>query len=221
MCVYSPEEKCYTYPCFQDLSSLSSVLPDFGLLIKNKLFSNIWKSSITVVIAEETKLSVSSICEIVWPRMIEKVGWLKIELCKQSLQLLFVDEFFGELRNQSDISGALEDIFKWHCKFTNVKDDTPCPNESIMAITNYWFLRDCQHAAEAILTLKQQLSHSGNYSKYEEIVYTVSYIMGWLSLYEIYNTMFCGIILLNNFNVCCVDKVSIRQANIKRCQSAI
>lgn len=174
LCYYSPDEKRYIYPCFQSLSALSPVLPDFSSLIKNKIFTHVWKRCVSAVQDDDTKLSISAICEIVWPRVIEDLGLLKKELLQKSLQLSDVDKYFSDLRSASDISDALESIWKWHSTFVNDQESVTCPTDCINSISNYWFMRDCEQAAEAVLTLRQELTQEGNFSEYEEIAYNVS-----------------------------------------------
>lgn len=174
LCYYSKDEKRHIYPCFQSLSALSLVLPDFGLLIKNKIFSHLWKRCVDAVQEDDTKLSVSAICEIVWPRVIEGLSLLKKELLQKSLQLSDVDKYFSDLRCERDISEALETIWEWHNKFEIIQENVTCPNDCINSISNYWFLRDCEQAAQAVLTLRQELNQEGNFSKYDEIVCNVS-----------------------------------------------
>lgn len=174
LCYYSPDEKRYIYPCFQSLSALSPVLPDFGSLIKNKIFTHVWKRCVSAVQDDDTKLSISAICEIVWPHVIEDLGLLKKELLQKSLQLSDVDKYFSDLRHASDISDALETIWKWHSTFVNNQESVTCPKDCINSISNYWFMRDCEQAAEAVLTLRQELTQEGNFSEYEEIAYNVS-----------------------------------------------
>lgn len=176
LCSYSSTDNHFTYPSFECLSALSPVLPYFSFLIKNKVFSHIWKNSIATAQAEGTEISVSTICEIVWPSMLHKIDWLKIELSQQTLQLSVVDEYFSDLRCESDITEALKDIWALHDKYmyADIREATTFPVDSIKAISNYWFLRECQQAAEAILTLRQKLSHVGDFSKYIELVHIVS-----------------------------------------------
>ena len=174
LCSYSQSEARFTYPRFQSLSALSPVLPEFSLRIRNKVFFLIWKNSIANAQTDGTDLTVSSICEIVWPSMLDKIRLLKAGLSQQTLPLSAVHEYFSELRCEIEITETLKDIWTFHDKYTNVKETTMCSVDTIKAISNYWFLRECQQAAEAIITLQQELSQAGDFSYYERIVQMVS-----------------------------------------------